>query len=875
MSKPYDKYRDTYIDGLGEPNLLNKRYTWNQQSANDFRWAKNCIEFIDGQYNCYGDKDNINRLQMNYDLANGQGETAMQKYGEHLRDGLLQEGFTENDLYGNIQHHPVIQQVYNAMVGEQQLRPLNPIAIDTSGFAINDRKRKKLELTQEFLKERIIAPKVAQITAQVQQQYAQEFGITDIFKLNPEQQQQMRSDIEQRSQAMTPKEIQEFMRKDYKSQGAIQVQQILDFVMSDLKIKYISDENFKNLLIAGSEIYKVGIRHNKAYVEIVNPMGFYYMSRPNSLFIEDSVAWKYEQYIMHADLYEWHGEEIGNSKTVKDKIDLLASGSMRRKFGEPHPAMVMEVQSGNTNFINQAPNLNTLEGQEYMKQVFSSMGSNRNRQVGDLRYVHTAWKSLRKLKQIKRYNPDNDRIKSIWIDESYVFNPTKTDDTGYRDIEEYIMWAPCIWEGSRADRDIYLGVQPVEYQYKSLDNPWEVRGPYVGGQYSKLMNNTRNISPMDPAKAWQYKFNLQMKHIHELEATDLGKVIHAPLNTMPAGWDYKKQFLMMKYGKQYVTDPTLEGYDAQQMSNMIKQMDLSSDSNILNKLGYLDFLRSQLILAMNYNPSRLGLQGPTTAVTNNQQNIVQSSYQTNDIFNFHNQIVENLLNTLVDVEKQALRDNEAIKGFVLDDMSLADLDLDWQVVDHSEIAVRIKNSSQEFADVHELKLLLQPMIQNGMMTIQDAIKIRFAKNAHEIMKIADDSQQDSEKRQQQAQEQQQELMKRQEEMMMKMDKMEKDFQFELQRRDQIGDIQQAIISSSFAAQQKDIDKDGQTDDLAVELMKQEFELLKLEKELEFKKYDLQETKKLEEKKMKLEEEISEKKLKVDMKKASKPAAKSK
>lgn len=49
---------------------------------------------------------------------------------EDLRDDLLAEGFTENDLSGNVQHHTMLMhQVYNAMVGQQQLRPLNPMAI--------------------------------------------------------------------------------------------------------------------------------------------------------------------------------------------------------------------------------------------------------------------------------------------------------------------------------------------------------------------------------------------------------------------------------------------------------------------------------------------------------------------------------------------------------------------------------------------------------------------------------------------------------------------------------------------------------------------------------------------------------------------------
>src|SRR4029079_17922576 len=297
----YDKYSNQYIDALGEPNLLNKRLSWNQKSMNDFKWAKDCAQFIDGQYYCYSDIKNIERIQMNYDLANGMGEQAMKDFGAHIIPELADEGFNDMDVYGNIQHHPIIQQVYSAMLGEQQLRPLTPIALDTSAFSMNQTKRKRLELSQQYLQEQIIAPKLAQIKAKIQEEYTKKYGIKDLFKLQPEEQQQMQADIEGQLKAQTPKEISEYMRKDYKSPGSIQAQRILDFVMSDLDVKNITDDNFKNLLIAGEEIYKVGVRNNRSFIDIVNPMGFYYMARPNSLFIEDGVAWKYEQYVMYND----------------------------------------------------------------------------------------------------------------------------------------------------------------------------------------------------------------------------------------------------------------------------------------------------------------------------------------------------------------------------------------------------------------------------------------------------------------------------------------------------------------------------------------------------------------------------------------------
>jgi hypothetical protein len=52
--------------------------------------------------------------------------------------------------YENIQHYPVIDQIAKALVGEQQLRPLTPIAVDSSEQAMNSRKRKRLGLMQNL-----------------------------------------------------------------------------------------------------------------------------------------------------------------------------------------------------------------------------------------------------------------------------------------------------------------------------------------------------------------------------------------------------------------------------------------------------------------------------------------------------------------------------------------------------------------------------------------------------------------------------------------------------------------------------------------------------------------------------------------------------
>jgi hypothetical protein len=49
------------------------------------------------------------------------------------------------------------------------------------------------------------------------------------------------------------------------------------------------------------------------------------------------------------------------------------------------------------------------------------------------------------------------------VDESYI-------KTG-QEISVEEDWIIEVWEGYRAGDDLYFGIQPVEYQHVSIDNP--------------------------------------------------------------------------------------------------------------------------------------------------------------------------------------------------------------------------------------------------------------------------------------------------------------------------------------------------------------------------------------------------------------------
>jgi len=804
-----------------EINIFNQRLSWKDKKANNFEWAKKCADYIDNVYSPLNDKERVRRIKMNSDLFNGIGSDAMMDYcaTPEAMSILSEDGYSGG--YENIQHYPVIDQIAKSLVGEQQLRPLTPIAVDTSEISMNDRKRKRLSLMQELLYKKVVEPIMLEVTQKV----LQELGINDPSQLEETEQQQLKQQIDSEIKNKTPEDIENYMRKDYKSPSEIQAQAIINFLMDKLDIKYITDEAFKQLIISGEEIYRVGIRHNMPFLEMVDPLGFTDISRPNSLFIEDGIAAKYEQYVLYNDIYNWHGDEIMSNKDFKNKMDKYIGFQ-----NSPVQMITDRLLNEDTTVLENLPGYKTLDHQSALQSIFSNYSM--LRKGGDIRYVHITWKALRKLKYITRVESGKE-IK-FWVDENYTFNPLNGD------IKEEEAWVPEVWEttkvGSGTDA-IYFNTGPVKGQYKSLTNPWDVKLPYVGAKYSKLMGNTKNVAPMDLGKPWQYKFNIQMARIHETEASDLGKIFLTSFHAKPKNWSWQKFMLMAKHGKILPIDLTQEGVtpaDAQ----IFKTLDLSTDDKKAGQIQYLEFLRNQVAIAMSYNPSRLGNQAASLSVSNNQQNIQQSSYQTYDLYNLHNKVVENLLNALLNTARIAFKDNEHMKTYILSDMSIAELELDHELLERSELGIKLKNSAQDLENILEVKRLMQPMVQNGLISFPELIRMQFSKSASELMNIAENAEAKMIKRQAEQQQVQQQQLEQQAQVAQQMEQMRQQFELLLQQNKLASEERQSQIESTRFAQQQDVDQNNIADANERDAIRLEFELYKFDKEYQLKEMEL-------------------------------------
>jgi hypothetical protein len=835
---------DTNHDYLkGEP-LFQKRLSYKRKRSNDSRWYEDITDFLDFESSERDVKEMHERFALNYRLLNAQGDKT--DYMDPMTLAMLEE--EDVDIaFENIKHFDIISTIAQAMIGEQKKRPFKPIAFDTSGFTFSSRKRKKIELYQQYLNSVIIEP----LVKQAEEQYMRENQIQDPFSLSPDEQQDMQSDINKRVEAMTPPEIEEYMSKKYRSPLETQAQKLSDYLSKKLNVKYVTDEGFKNLMATCLDVFHVGVRNGEPFVQICNPFGLRIRSSAESMFVQDSESVTYENYITLSDLYVQHGADL-KEKDYKDLESLLYNGDMSHKDRVSRhlidSKLVAELKGNESKYFGDDPiDISTRMGQERIKDLYGTLDSQiANTHV--IRQLHATWISARKIKRILRRDKKTGKEDIFYTAENYTFDK-RFDD------EEKVVWAPEVQQCTKLGygSPIYIKKGPLPWQYESRRNPFSCKLPYIGVIYNKMQGNVVPVSPIDRGKPWQYMFNWQMAKIEEKQATDRGKIAVMFYNAIPKGMSFNRWMTLQRYAKTMFLDTNQEGVNPSDMQ-AIKSLDLGNAADLANDIQILEFVKNQVAYAMCYNPSRLGQISPYTAVTNNQQNIIQSSNQTEDLYATHNLVVEQVMSALVRAARIAYKDNPIKTSFLMDDMSMAELELDSEMLDMSESGVFIANSSEESDRLNTVKSMSQYLINSQLINFPEYIRMIWANNGAEIMNLSEAAQERMNQAQQAAQQSEMQMQEQEFTMTKAIKEFEAQLKMMIDAQNNDSNERAAVLESLKFLKQMDVNENQINDSFEENQEKLTFEREKLAAEMGLKDKELSQADKHKQKEFEIKEE---------------------
>ena len=786
-----------------EDNLYNSAFPRQKLplSKKGKKWQEDCVNYIIGEGN----------------VTSGGNSTSY--YGElqtyyNLYNSIFDEKdfksitnpFKVEDGFPATPHDfNIIRPKIDLLIGEETKRPLNFRVIRTSQQATSEMQEKEKQMILQYIE--------AAITARMSPEEAQQF------------QQQLQS-----GEIMPPEAIAKYMDKDYKDIIENTAYHTLTYLREKLDLDNEFIKGWKDGLISGREIYYVGVLNAEPYAERVNPIGFSYDNSPDLEFIEDG-SWCCRKMRMPiTEVYDRYYDKLKEKDL--DKLEEMISSTPGRNLGDRSP-----VDMG-------------IQLHIYDNPIFEGTGKSL------VNVWHCCWKSFKKIYYVTTED-EAGQVQITVVDETY--QPVGNEISVEQD------WIVEVWEGYRAGNDLYFGIQPIEYQHVSIDNPNSQKLPYCGAIYSNTNSKPRSLVSI--LKPLQYMYIVLWYRLELAIARDKGKVINMDITQIPksmgitpAKWMHYLSSVGVNFINPYEEGWNIIGREGGKPAqfNQMTSLDLTMSNVIAEYIQLMDKIEELAGTISGITAQREGAVSSSEMVGNVERSVVQSSHITEPLFWVHNQCKRRVLNMLLNTAKGAWEQTGKQKlQYIFDNGERAFLDITPKFY-YEDMDVFVSDTSKDLENIQKLQQLIQPAMQNGA-SLLEAAEILTNDNFNIIKQKLKDMQTRQEQMQQQQQEaeaqQQQQLQQMQNESKQQ-ELMLQEAQMDLQRYQIDQDNQTKIAVAQINAYRgtEDMDQNNNGIPDVAELGKQALEQQKINQEAYNKRYEAKQKREIEDQKIQLEKD---------------------
>lgn len=786
-----------------EDNLYNSAFPRQKLplSKKGKKWQEDCVNYIIGEGN----------------VTSGGNSTSY--YGElqtyyNLYNSIFDEKdfksitnpFKVEDGFPATPHDfNIIRPKVDLLIGEETKRPLNFRVIRTSQEATSEMQEKEKQMILQYIE--------AAITA----------------KMSPEEAQQFQEQL-QSGEIMPPEQIAKYMDKDYKDIVENTAYHSLTYLREKLDLDNEFIKGWKDGLISGREIYYVGVLNAEPYAERVNPICFSYDKSPDLDFIEDG-SWCCRKMRMPiTEVYDRYYDKLEEKDL--DRLEEMIGSTPGRNLGDRSP-----VDMG-------------IQLRIYDNPIFEGSGKSL------VNVWHCCWKSFKKIFYVTTTDDAGQPQINI-VDETY--QPVGNEVSVEPD------WIIEVWEGYRAGSDLYFGIQPIEYQHVSIDNPNSQKLPYCGAIYSNTNSKPRSLVSI--LKPLQYMYIVLWYRLELAIARDKGKVVNMDItqipksmNISPAKWMHYLSSVGVNFINPYEEGWNIPGREGGKPAqfNQITALDLTMSNVIAEYIQLMDKIEELAGTISGITQQREGAVSTSEMVGNVERSVLQSSHITEPLFLVHNQCKRRVLNMLLNTAKGAWEETGKQKlQYIFDNGERAFLDITPKFY-YEDMDVFVSDTSKDLENIQKLQQLIQPAMQNGA-SLLEAAEILTNDNFNIIKQKLKDMQTRQEQMQQQQQEaeaqQQQQLQQMQNEAKQQ-ELMLQEAQMDLQRyqidQDNQTKIAVAQINAYRGTEELDQDQNGIPD--PVEIGKQAIEQQKINQDAYNKRYEAKQKREIEDQKIQLEKD---------------------
>lgn len=759
-------------------------------------WKEACVDYVvgagDSGFGGNG-RSRSDEMQTYYDLYNSIYNEKDLKY--------VTNPFKQDDGFPAMaQDYNIIKPYVDQLLGEETKRPFNFHPQRTSDIAASELQEKAKEMLMDYIQATI----ASKLSSEQAARYEQALATGEI---------------------QTPEAIAKYLQKDYKDIAETEAYHALQFLKRKLNLTHEFYKGWKDALIGGEEIYYVGVINGDPYVERVNPMYFDYEHSLDLEFIDDA-AWCRRKMIMSAtEIYDRFYDKM-SERQLNELLELI----------DQRPGAGNNPEIRKTSIDYESIKLHKINS--FTDNPFD---------IDHITVYHCCWKSFKKIGFVTLLNPETGEAEEFQVDEDYKV-------TGTEQSVEW-DWIIEVWEGYRIGDDMYIGIQPIEYQHISADNPNSQKLPYTGVVYNNTNSKPRSLVSM--MKPLQYMYIVVWYRLELALSRDKGKVAVMDITQIPKSMNIdvnKWMHYLSALGVAFI-NPYDEGWDIPgreggkpSQFNQLSSWDLTMSNVIAEYIQLMQKIEDMVAKLTGITPQRQGQIAASELVGNTNTAVSMSYHITEPWFWNHNQVKRRVLTMLLNTSKAAWKDSKKYLNYILDNATRAFVQLsDNFFYEDMDIFVDDSTKNQQYID--QLKQLLQPAMQNGASLLDIAeiitldnmsmIKNRLEEIEQKRMEQMQQQQQAEQQAQQQMAEQQNQL--KEEELMLKeaeldLEKYKVDQDRYKAEQDNATKITVAQINSYRGAENMDQDMNGIPD--PIEIGKQALEQQKINSDIATKQLEL-------------------------------------
>ena len=727
------------------------------------KWRKQIVDWADSKtfFNYSPVRNSVIHKKINYDLLNGK------LHMQDLEMVINPENQSAGFIPDKIQHYPIMNSKLNVLRGEESKRVFDFRVIITNPNSISEiENAKKEELLQRL--QQMMAN-----SAQSEEEFNQE-----LEKLN------------------------DYFTYEWQDYREIRANALLNHYVKEYNMPLLFNNGFMDAMTVGEEIYQCDIVGGEPVIMKVDPLKIRIFKSGYSNKIEDADMIILEDY--------WSpGQVIDTFYDVLTQKDIEYIEKAPYTLGQAS-ADSMDNIDDRAGFVNNYMIGDEITSQEgfFWDPLGTADGVNSSLlpfdMVGNIRVLRVYWKSRRRIKKVKSYDPETGEEIFNFYPETYVIDK----DNGE---EEQILYINEAWEATKIGEKIYVNMRPKVVQYNKLSSPSRCHFGIVGSIYN--LNGNRPFSLVDMMKNYNYLYDVIHDRLNKFMAKNWGKILRLDIAKIPKGWNIEKWMYYAKANGLAVEDSFREGNIGAATGKLAGAMNNASSgiidaefgNSIQSQINLLEFIKMEMSDVAGISRQREGQISNRETVGGVERATLQSSHITEYLFIQHDDVKKRALECFLETAKIALKGRSKKFQYILSDSSMRVMDIDGDEFAESDYGLLVDNGQGTQELSQKLDMLAQAALQNQTLSFSTIMKLYNSSSLAEKQRIVENDERKIQERNAQAQQQQLEVQQQEAQMKQEAEMAKMELEDTLNQRDNETKILVAQIAASIKVNQGDTD----------------------------------------------------------------------